>query len=157
MISLLYLDPEVLLLLLCLRKLLNSKMPKKCTEFLVFLEVRTCVQCNCTRYFCSGVQDGDDIDKKVEEIDENAPYIVQGGPVTTRQWCIAVEKSILFSVDNSTMAVIAMMACYYVFDIAYPKQWNSCLLFIAKHLLALKGCPSLNATQLGVIADIDNI
>lgn len=103
------------------------------------------------------MQDGDDIDKKVEEIDENAPYIVQGGPVATRQWFIAVEKTILLSVDNFAMAVIAMMACYYVFDIAYPKKWNSCLLFIAKHLLALKGCPSLNATQLGVIADIDNI
>ena len=95
--------------------------------------------------------------KKVEEIDENAPYMVQVGPVTTRQWFIAVEKNVLLSVDNFAKAVLAMMACYYVFDIAYPKQWNSCLLFIAKYLLTLKGCPLLNATQLGVIADIENI
>lgn len=103
------------------------------------------------------LQDGDDIDKKVEKIDEKAPYMIQGGPVATRQWFIAIEKSIILSVDNFAKAVIAMMACYYVFDIAYPKQWNSCLLFIAKYLLALKGCPSLNATQLGVISDIENI
>jgi len=109
-----FLDPDILSFLICLRKLLNSKMPKKCTELLVFLEVHTSVQCNCTCNFCSGVQDGDDIDKQVEQIDENTPYIVQGSPVTTREWFVAVEKSILFSVDNFTMAVIAMMACYYV-------------------------------------------
>ena len=29
------------------------------------------------------LQDGDDIDKKVEKIDEKAPYMIQGGPVAS--------------------------------------------------------------------------
>lgn len=86
-----------------------------------------------------------------------APYIVQVGSTVTRQYFIAVEKEALTCVQDIVRAVIAMMAYYYVFDISYPKEWRSCLLFIEKYLFDIKGGPALNASQLGTISDIERI
>ena len=83
--------------------------------------------------------------------------MIQVGPPTTRQWFIIVEKDILLTVETSRSAIIALMACYYVFDIAYPKYWNSSFLFIASFLLQMKGCPPLNPIQLGVVSDIEHM
>ena len=54
-------------------------------------------------------------------------YIIQMGPTTTRQWFIVVEKSIRMDVNSILKAVVAMIGCYYSFDIVYPKHWNACL------------------------------
>lgn len=84
--------------------------------------------------------------------------MIQVGPPAGRQWFIVVEKDILLTIDTSSRsAILALMACYYVFDIAYPKHWNSCLLFIASFLLQIKGCPPLSPIQLGVVSDIEHI
>ena len=83
--------------------------------------------------------------------------MIQVGPPTARQWFIIVEKSIVTTVESSRSAIIALMACYYVINIAYPKHWNSPFVFIATYLLQIKGCPSLNPIQLGVISDIKHI
>ena len=83
--------------------------------------------------------------------------MIQVGPPTARQWFIIVEKDILLSIDTTRSAILALMACYYIFDIAYPKHWNSCLLFIASFLLQIKGCPPLSPIQLGVVSDIKHI
>ena len=85
------------------------------------------------------------------------PYVIQVGPPTARQWFIIVENNILTTIESSRSAIIALMACYYIFDIAYPKHWNSLFVFIATYLLQIKGCPSLNPIQLGVISDIEHI
>ena len=76
------------------------------------------------------------------------PYVIQVGPPTARQWFIIVENNILTTIESSRSAIIALMACYYIFDIAYPKHWNSPFVFIATYLLQIKGCPSLNPIQL---------
>ena len=84
--------------------------------------------------------------------------MIQVGPPTGRQWFIVVEKDILLTIDTSSRsAILTLMACYYAFDIAYPKHWNSCLLFIASILLQIKGCPSLRPIQLGMVSDIEHI
>ncbi len=35
-------------------------------------------------------------------------------------------------------AVIDLIACYYVFDIVYPKSVSGCLLFIQQHVFNIK-------------------
>ena len=103
------------------------------------------------------LQDGDEIEERVKNINATAPYVVQVGAPDVRQWFIAAEKKVLTCVEDTINAVIAMMAYYYVFDIAYPKEWNPCLLFIEKYLLGIKGGPELNPPQLGTISDIGYI
>ena len=44
-------DPDILILFICLRKLLHSKMPKNHPEFLILLEVNSdlvCIVVSCT-------------------------------------------------------------------------------------------------------------
>ena len=89
--------------------------------------------------------------------DAAAPFIVQVGSTATRQWFIAVEKETLTCVQDIVRAVIAMMAYYCVFDISYPKEWRSCLLFIEKYFFNIKDGPALKPSQLGTISDIESI
>lgn len=86
----------------------------------------------------------------------SAPYIMQVGPTTTRQWFVVVEKTIILEVNTIIKAIIAMIGCYYSFNIIYPKHWNACLLFLEKKILGIKGGPSFSKTQLGTISDIEN-
>ena len=59
-------------------------------------------------------------------------------------------------VEDTISAVIAMIAYYYVFDMAHPKEWSPCLLFIENYLFGIKGGPELNSPQLRRITDIEN-
>lgn len=86
----------------------------------------------------------------------SAPYIMQVGPATTRQWFVVVEKTIILEVNTIVKTIIAMIGCYYSFNIIYPKQWNACLLFLEKKILGIKDGPSFSKTQLGTISDIEN-
>ena len=83
--------------------------------------------------------------------------MIQVGPPTARQWFVIVEKDILLTVETSRSAIIALMACYYVFNIVYPKYWNFSFLFLASFLLQMKGCPPLTPIQLGVVSDIEHM
>ena len=54
----------------------------------------------------------------IQDTDIAEPYMIQVGPPTGKQWFIAVEKDILLTIDTSSRsAILALMACYYVFDI----------------------------------------
>ena len=57
---------------------------------------------------------------------------MQVDPPTARQWFIIVEKDILLTTDTSRSAILTLMACYYILDIAYPK-----------HLLGLLPCQAV--------------
>ena len=59
-------------------------------------------------------------------------------------------------VNSILKAVIAMIGCYYSFDIVYLKHWNACLLFIEKKILGIKSGPSFTKVQLGTISDIES-
>jgi len=67
-----------------------------------------------------------------------------------------VEKAILLDVNSIVKAILAMIGCYYSFDIQYPKHWNACLLFIEKKLLGIKSGPPFTKIQLGTISDIES-
>jgi len=64
-----------------------------------------------------------DVDREVGEIAQSAPYIVQTGRAGTEnvQYYIACEKQVICESKSLIDAIVDLIACYYVFDISYPK------------------------------------
>ena len=101
------------------------------------------------------LQNGDNIEREIEDQEIAAPYIIQAGPVDARQYFLIVESLVYLDVDDLLQAVAAVVALYYIYDIAYPKPWNDCFLFVEKKLLGISSGPNLGPLQAGLISDIE--
>ncbi len=51
---------------------------------------------------------------------------------------VVAEQEPLCEVSNFCSAIIHLIGCYYIYDIAYPKPLNSLLLMIQHHIFGIK-------------------
>ena len=81
-----------------------------------------------------------DIDMEVGEIAQSAPYIIQTGRAGSEnvQFFIACERQIVCESKSLLDAIIDLIACYYVFDISYPKGVEGILVFFERCVFSVK-------------------
>ena len=74
------------------------------------------------------------------EIAQSAPYIMQTGRAGTEnvQYFIACEKQVICESKSLVDAVVDLIACYYVFDISYPKGVQGILVFFEHCVFCMK-------------------
>ena len=68
------------------------------------------------------------MDDELRSSPVTTPYIVHFG----QQFFAIAERQIIVEVNSFAKAMCALFACYYVFDIAYPKQCLNTLLFFER-------------------------
>ena len=73
------------------------------------------------------------------------------------QYLIVVEKCVLCSLATFNKALLCLFMCYYVFDMAYPREVTNTLLFFEKKLLSLPNLQKLSASALAAISAMDKI
>ena len=81
-----------------------------------------------------------DVDMEVGEIAQSAPYIIQTGRAGSEnvQFFIACERQIVCECKSLLDAIIDLIACYYVFDISYPKGVQGILVFFEHCVFCMK-------------------
>lgn len=87
------------------------------------------------------------------QLSPTTPHIIH----FNQQFFVVAEKQIIVEVNTFPKAISALFACYYVFDIAYPKQCLNTLLFLERFLFGIVTGPKLSKTVIGVISDIQKI
>ena len=92
--------------------------------------------------------------QKLKKRNVATPYIIQAGPANA---ILVAENCIYVEVDELLQALAAVIGLYYVYNIAYPKQWSNCLLFIENKLLGITSGPSISALPAGVISVIERM
>ena len=67
------------------------------------------------------------------------PYIGCTGEnfINVAEFTIIAERLPIVTVTDFRKAVIALIACYYTFNIQYPKEVGNTLLFIERYLLGI--------------------
>ena len=88
---------------------------------------------------CFLVQAEVNIDAEVHSMAISSPFIV----VTkrdddTRQYFVCVERMVLLESTGMTAALMDIMSVFFTFNIAYPKQLYSLLLFVQHHVFSIK-------------------
>ena len=82
-------------------------------------------------------QDTVDVDKFILQQDRVEPYVMVFQCSSVTQYCIIVEKNCLITTDCFHEALASLIASYFVFNIAYPKQFYPLLLFLQHAVLNL--------------------
>lgn len=80
------------------------------------------------------------MEREISSIQQSAPYLVLTGLLEAEncQVFVCSEQDILLESKSVKDAIIDLVATYFVFDIAYPKQLNAILLFFQHHVFELK-------------------
>ncbi len=72
------------------------------------------------------------------------------------QFFLVAEKELLAELPSLYKAIVALIAVYYVFDIAYPTPcMMNTLFFMERFLLGITTGTKFNKTLVGTISDID--
>ena len=103
------------------------------------------------------MQDGADIDKFIGESCIVTPFIIQVGRPGLLQFLLVAEKQLYVEVDSLLKAMNALMALFFVFDIAYPRQCENTLLFLEKKIFQISGKQKFGHSALCIITDIENV
>ena len=85
-----------------------------------------------------------------------SPFIIQVGRPGLLQFLLVAEKLLYVEVDSILKAMDALMELFFVFDIAYPKQWENTLIFLEKSF-EIGGKQKFSHSALCTITDIENI
>lgn len=71
----------------------------------------------------------------IEQVDQSAPYFIRLTNTESMQYAVVAEEEVLFSEINDVQtAMLAVFACYYAFDMKYPK-FLSCSLKFFQHFV----------------------
>ena len=73
----------------------------------------------------------------------------------THQYFVCVEKLVLCKCSDMADALHTLIAAYYVFDIAYPKQVHPILLFIQRYLVGIKDDQPIPPSLIRTISALD--
>ena len=105
------------------------------------------------------LQDGDDLNSLLENTKNNSPCIISTGEdiLHISQYLIVVEKGVLCSITSFSKALLCLFMCYYIFDMAYPKEIANTLLFLENDLLNLPNLQKLSASSVAAISAMDNL
>ena len=93
------------------------------------------------------------MDDELRSSPVTTPYVM----VFEQQFFVVAERQIIVEVNSFAKAMSALFACYYTFDIAYPKQCLNSLLFLERFMFGIMTGPKLSKTVVGVISDIQKI
>ena len=83
------------------------------------------------------IQDCEDLEKITGELPP-APRIVVLTSDESKQFFVVAEKEILTESTSLKRALVDVIAAFFTFDMAYPKQLYPVLLFIQHHILDIK-------------------
>ena len=93
------------------------------------------------------------MDDELRSSPVTTPYVM----VFEQQFFVVAERQIIVEVNSFAKAMSALFACYYTFDIAYPKQCLNSFLFLERFMYGIVTGPKLSKTVVGVISDIQKI
>ena len=88
------------------------------------------------------------------------PYIGCTGEdtmINLSEYTIIVERQPIVTLENFRKAIIALIACYYTFNIQYPKEVGNTLLYIEKFLLGINTGQRMTAAATQVISAIEKM
>ena len=79
------------------------------------------------------------MEREISQIQQSAPYLVITGLLEAEncQFFVCSEQDILLESKSVKDAIIDLIATYFVFDIAYPKQLNAIILFFQHYVFEL--------------------
>lgn len=73
------------------------------------------------------------------------------------EFLIVVEKEVLCKASTFPKALVCLFACYYVFDMAYPKECKNSLLFLEKALLHLSSSDKMTSSAIAAVSTMDKL
>lgn len=82
-------------------------------------------------------QNCDDPSVVGQRIKINSPYILASSTAEEVSFHIMVERESISEVSTFKSSLIHLIASYFIFDIAYPKQWYATFIFLQHHLFGL--------------------
>ena len=82
-------------------------------------------------------QGGEDLEEEIAQIQVNAPYIVVMESSEATSYDVVVERESLFQSTDIQTALIDLFGAYFVFDIAYPPELYSVLIFFQHYVFGL--------------------
>ena len=77
--------------------------------------------------------------------------------INLSEYTIIVERQPIVTLENFRKAIIALIACYYTFNIQYPKEVGNTLLYIEKYLLGINTGQRMTAAATQVISAIEKM
>ena len=87
------------------------------------------------------------------------PYIGCTGEdvISVSDFTIIVERQPIVTLKDFRKAIIALIACYYAFNIQYPKEVGNTLLYIERYLLGISTRQRMTAAATQAISAIEKI
>ena len=83
------------------------------------------------------MQDSDNLYEVGHSVGINAPFLVVCRSSETTTYHVIVEQQPLTEASTFGSAILDLFGSYFVYDIAYPKQLYSLLIFVQHHILGL--------------------
>ena len=105
------------------------------------------------------MQADDDPAQVISNLKFNSPLLLATGEdfLHIEQYLLIVEKLVFCSVNDFHKALLSLFACYYIFDMAYPRECKNTLLYLEKALLKLSNCEKLSSGALAAISAMDKL
>lgn len=88
------------------------------------------------------------------------PYIGYTGAesmLNILEYTIIVERQPIVTLEDFRKAIVALIACYYTFNIEYPKEIGNTLLYIEKYLLGINTGKRMKPAATQVISAIEKM
>ena len=91
-----------------------------------------------------------------DEEHKSYPHIVlsHSNPADSDQFSIKVDNIDILTVNDFLTAFKLMIACYYVFNIAYPKVANASMEFVQKVLMNVQDGTKISSKVLSLLAKL---
>ena len=84
----------------------------------------------------------------------NSPPVAAMIGDNQKQYFVLVEQTVLCEESSIQLAIFVMFACYYVFNLDYPKKAQSLFLFFQYYILGYPDSLIRPSTYLAVVSDI---
>jgi len=100
-----------------------------------------------------------DVDHEVTSIEQSAPFLVFTGlaGTETAQFFVCCEQSVLLESKTVRDAIIDLLAAYFTFDIAYPKNISAMLLFFQHIVFEIKDKQVLPAAAAKLVSNLNRL
>ena len=98
-----------------------------------------------------------DIDTSITAISVSYPFIATVSNGSSLQVFLVVEQNVLHDISVPIAVLLGLIACYFTFNMKYPKPLNSVLIFIQHFLLCIKDKQTIPRNVVNLVSSLDKL
>ena len=95
--------------------------------------------------------------EEILALEQNHVYVAVITGDTSVQILLTCERQVIAEAHSATRLLVGLISLYFTFNIAYPKQLNSLLLFIQRFILCIEDKSPIPSNLHSFISALDKI